>query len=134
MGTTVGGAGFSVSVSSAVDFRLEERDRMEGTAEARRATDAREERVEKALASMVVSVGWKGATVQIRRARAAWDRRGILATVVEGVAKRMDCGAAMLRQLGAVLMGSIHVPRYDDTSGRRREKVMHHRGRSDALG
>lgn len=84
MGTTVGGAGFSVSVSSAVDFRLEEREGMEGAAVvARRATDAREERVEKALASMVVSVGWKGATVQIRRARAAWDRRGILATLVE---------------------------------------------------
>ena len=85
LGTTVGGAGFSVSVSSAVDLReLEERERMEGAAVlevARRATDAREERVEKALASMVVSVGLKGATVQTRRARAAWDRRGTLVTL-----------------------------------------------------
>jgi hypothetical protein len=83
LGTTVGGAGFSVSVSSAVDFRLLERERMVGAAVevARRATDEREERVEKALASMVVSVGLKGATVQIRRARAAWDRRGILVTL-----------------------------------------------------
>ena len=87
---TAGGAGFSVSVSSAVDLRDDER-RRAGTEEvvvvARRAARERaDERAEKALASMMVVVSFGrfgGATVQIKRARAAWDRRGIIIACAE---------------------------------------------------
>ena len=85
----MGGAGFSasVSVSSAVDFSEDERWRA-GTEEVvatRRAARRDDERAEKALASMmVVSFGrFGGATVQIKRARAAWDRRGIIIACAE---------------------------------------------------
>ena len=69
---TLGGAGFSVSVSSAVDCSEDERRPRAGTRRAARD----EERAEKALASM--SFGFGGATVQIKSARAAWARRGII--------------------------------------------------------